>query len=175
MKVRNTFIIFLVSGFWHGANWTFIVWGGLNALYFLPLLLLKRNRTNLGVVAEGRMLPNLRELWQMGTTFLLTVLAWVFFRAESLSVANSYLTIMANTFLQMPQLKGLNQLWDLLILFCFIGFFIFIEWIGRSEKFSLLRIMSQDNSVKNISIYIIVFSLIVLMASNENDFIYFQF
>ena len=70
MKVRNTFIIFLVSGFWNGANWTYIVWGGLNALYFMPLLLLKRIRTNLGVVAEGRMLPSLRELLQMGSTFL---------------------------------------------------------------------------------------------------------
>ena len=87
MKVRNTFIIFLVSGFWHGANWTFIMWGGLNALYFLPLLLLKRNRTNLGVVAEGRVLPSLRELFQMGITFLLTVVAWVFFRSDSLNQA----------------------------------------------------------------------------------------
>ena len=61
MKVRNTFIIFIVSGFWHGANWTFIVWGALNAIYFLPLLLLEKNRQNIGIVAEGRTLPNLKE------------------------------------------------------------------------------------------------------------------
>ena len=91
MKVRNTFIIFLVSGFWHGANWTFIVWGGLNALYFLPLLLLKRNRTNLGVIAEGRRLPNIRESFQMGTTFMLAVIAWIFFRAENIHLALDYL------------------------------------------------------------------------------------
>jgi len=65
MKIRNTFIIFIVSGFWHGANWTFIVWGALNALYFLPLLLANKNRSNLGVVAEGKLLPTLKELTSM--------------------------------------------------------------------------------------------------------------
>ena len=73
--VRNTFIIFLVSGFWHGANWTFIIWGFLNALYFLPLLLIKRNRKNLDIVAENRVLPSIRELLSMFTTFSLTVFA----------------------------------------------------------------------------------------------------
>jgi D-alanyl-lipoteichoic acid acyltransferase DltB (MBOAT superfamily) len=62
MKVRNTFIIFIVSGFWHGANWTFIVWGALNAIYFLPLLLTKNNRKNLEIVAQGKFLPTLEEL-----------------------------------------------------------------------------------------------------------------
>ncbi|MEZ4740775.1 MAG: MBOAT family O-acyltransferase [Flavobacteriales bacterium] len=89
-KVRNTFIIFLVSGFWHGANWTFIVWGGLNALFFLPLLVSARNRTHLGTVAEGRILPNLREFTGMTFTFGLTVLAFIFFRSDSLTQAISF-------------------------------------------------------------------------------------
>src|SRR5210317_1912388 len=72
-QVRNVFIIFLVSGFWHGANWTFIVWGGLNALYFLPLLLTKINRNNLDIVAQGRSLPNIKEFTFMLLTFILTV------------------------------------------------------------------------------------------------------
>ena len=88
-KIRNTFIIFLVSGFWHGANWTFIFWGGLNAIYFLPLLLTNRNRNNIGVVAENTFLPSFKELFQMTTTFLLTVIAWVFFRAENILHANT--------------------------------------------------------------------------------------
>lgn len=78
MKIRNTFIIFLVSGFWHGANWTFIVWGGLNALYFLPLLLAKKNRSNIDVVAKDSKFPSLKEIGQIVITFLLTILAWVF-------------------------------------------------------------------------------------------------
>jgi len=81
MKIRNTFIIFLVSGFWHGANWTFVIWGFLNALYFLPLLLAKRNRNNLDVVAQDNVLPSPMELFKMLMTFGLTVIAWIFFRA----------------------------------------------------------------------------------------------
>ena len=91
MKVRNTFAIFLVSGFWHGANWTFIIWGALNAIYFLPLLLTNNNRKNLGVVAEGKLLPSIRELFAMLTTFTLTVFAWIFFRAENIGHAFSYI------------------------------------------------------------------------------------
>ena len=91
MKVRNTFAIFLVSGFWHGANWTFIIWGALNAIYFLPLLLTNNNRKNLGVVAEGKLLPSFRELIAMLTTFTLTVFAWIFFRAENISHAFDYI------------------------------------------------------------------------------------
>ncbi|MDC0957853.1 MBOAT family protein, partial [Flavobacteriaceae bacterium] len=87
IKVRNTFVIFLVSGFWHGANWTFIIWGALNAIYFLPLLLTNNNRKNLGVVAEGKYLPSFRELFAMLTTFLLTVFAWIFFRADNVNHA----------------------------------------------------------------------------------------
>lgn len=74
MKIRNTFIIFLVSGFWHGANWTFIIWGGLNAIYFLPLLVASKNRQNLEVVAMNRLLPSFKEFLQILITFLLLVL-----------------------------------------------------------------------------------------------------
>ena len=91
MRIRNTFIIFVVSGFWHGANWTFIVWGALNAIYFLPLLLMKKNRVNTNQVAEGRYLPNFKELYQMLFTFFITLIAWVFFRADNVLHAISYL------------------------------------------------------------------------------------
>ena len=91
MKIRNTFTIFLVSGFWHGANWTFIIWGALNALYFLPLLLLKRNRINTDIVAKQTNIPNINEIFSMMNTFILTILAWIFFRAENVNHAFSYL------------------------------------------------------------------------------------
>ena len=75
MKVRNTFIIFIVSGFWHGANWTFIIWGALNAIYFLPLLLSNNNRNNIDTVAQGKQLPSFKEFFSMLITFGLTVFA----------------------------------------------------------------------------------------------------
>ena len=110
MKVRNIFIIFIVSGFWHGANWTFIAWGALNALYFLPLLLLKRNRQNTDTVAEGRYLPTIKEFFQMSITFFITVIAWVFFRADSIGYAWSYLSsLFSFDLFKIPQLpKGVN-------------------------------------------------------------------
>ena len=171
MKVRNTFIIFLVSGFWHGANWTFIVWGGLNALYFLPLLLLKRNRTNLGVVAEGRMLPSLRELWQMGTTFLLTVLAWVFFRAENISHATSFLQkVFSITIIKSPYYPGIGLTKYTLI---FILILVIVEWINRGKSHSLMTL--PKNKIVRYSIYYILVISIILNSGSEQQFIYFQF
>ena len=168
MKVRNTFIIFLVSGFWHGANWTFVGWGGLNAIYFLPLLVFKRNRFNLGVVAEGRMLPSFKELIQMGTTFILTVLAWVLFRAQSLTIAFKYINgIISNKdgyeFLSIID-KGYEKI--LFIEFC-ISFviFIFLEW-------TIFRVNKKNLD----SLQIIVLILLILFVSGRSgQFIYFQF
>ena len=90
-QLRNVFAIFLVSGFWHGANWTFIVWGGLNALFFIPLLLTNKNRNNLDEVASNSVLPNVKELFQILLTFGLTTFAWIFFRAESITDAMLYI------------------------------------------------------------------------------------
>ena len=98
MKLRNTFIIFLVSGFWHGANWTFIIWGGLNALYFLPSMLLNKNRMNLGTVAEGKLLPSVKDLLNMSITFALTLFAWIFFRAENVQHAFQYISQIFSSF-----------------------------------------------------------------------------
>ena len=171
MKVRNTFIIFLVSGFWHGANWTFIVWGGLNALYFLPLLLLKRNRTNLGVVAEGRMLPSFRELFQIGTTFLLTVLAWVFFRAESMSMALGYLKgILSHGLMQIPVFDGRTQV---AITALFVIGLLVAEWMNRGKSHSLM-LLPKSKTVRYILYYILVIT-VILNSGSEEEFIYFQF
>ena len=174
MKVRNTFIIFLVSGFWHGANWTFIVWGGLNALYFLPLLLLKRNRTNLGVVAEGRMLPSLRELLQMGTTFLLTVLAWVFFRAENIVHASHFLKgIVRNSFFELPNVNGK---FNILNYFLLIIFMITIEWKSRGKTHGLFNINLGLGILNHLLLLILTLAVMSgVLESDETTFIYFQF
>jgi len=91
MRIRNTFIIFIVSGFWHGANWTFIIWGFLNALFIMPSIILKTNRNNLNIVAEGRLFPNFREIIQLIITFSLACFAWIFFRSASVTDAFSYI------------------------------------------------------------------------------------
>src|SRR5690606_10993216 len=85
-QVRNIFIVFLLSGFWHGANWTFIIWGGIHACLFLPLLLLNRNRHHLTVHTL-----KLRHLFSILFTFLLVTIAWIFFRADNLGMATDYI------------------------------------------------------------------------------------
>jgi len=170
MKVRNTFIIFLVSGFWHGANWTFIIWGFLNALYFLPLLLAKRNRTHLNVVAQDSKLPSIIELVQMGLTFGLTVIAWVFFRAESVTHAVTYLKgLFSSSLLSLPTIRPTN----LLVL---ILFFIGVEWIGRRQHYAIEVLLLKQSRVIRWAFYMIIIAIIFVFSSdNQQEFIYFQF
>jgi D-alanyl-lipoteichoic acid acyltransferase DltB (MBOAT superfamily) len=172
-SVRNTFIIFIVSGFWHGANWTFIVWGALNAIYFLPLLLLKKNRRNLGVAAVGRTFPSIRETFQILTTFALTVLTWIFFRAEDLSHAWNYLkTIFSGSLFTIPVFQ---DRFTALITSAFIIFFLLIEWKGREDEFALERFgFSWVRGLRWFFYASLIFA-IMWYAGNQQTFIYFQF
>ena len=173
MKVRNTFIIFLVSGFWHGANWTFIIWGGLNALYFIPLLFLNRNRTNLGIVAEGRMVPKFKEILQMGTTFLLTVLAWIFFRAENISHAFSFYKGLFNpSFFNVPLFTGRKSALTTIFL---ILVFTIIEWSGRGNSYGIKSLNLQSFKRQFVIYILVLLSIFYFGSFSNNEFIYFQF
>ena len=170
--IRNVFAIFLVSGFWHGANWTFVVWGGLNALYFLPSLITGKNRKHLDTVSAKSMLPSLIELKDMLTTFLMTCLAWVFFRAESVRDAFNYLWHLCN-----PSIWGTNnkQIYDasLNYLFIFITILLLVEWNKREQEHGLAKL-----SVKpwiRYNIYIVTIFTILFHWGGEQEFIYFQF
>lgn len=178
MKVRNTFIIFVVSGFWHGANWTFIVWGALNAVYFLPLLLTKRNRTNLETVAQGKALPTPRELANMALTFTLTVLAWIFFRAEDMGHAITYLGgIFQSSLFSPPSLAATGHIpkITLTVLSGLIILFTGVEWAGRERKHALERLgLGWRPVVRQAMYYAVIFS-IFWMAGDDQQFIYFQF
>jgi len=168
-KIRNIFIIFIVSGFWHGANWTFIVWGALNALYFLPLLLLKRNRNHLDIVAQGKILPSLRELFGIATTFFITCLAWVFFRAENLGHAFSYLDgIFSFSLFTLPDIFPKATL-ILLVLF------IMAEWLNRDKQHVLQLDDIKLPVIVRWGIYYSLVFLITWYGGNESEFIYFQF
>ena len=169
MKVRNTFAIFLVSGFWHGANWTFIIWGALNAFYFLPLLLTNNNRKNLGVVAEGKLLPSIREFVAMLTTFMLTVFAWIFFRAENISHAFSYIgEIFSDSIFEKPQF---SHMLDALVTLCLVILFLIVEWLGRKNQFALQSLFKGSFYY----LYLIIFLLIIWFSREAQTFIYFQF
>jgi len=173
MKIRNTFIIFIVSGFWHGANWTFIIWGLLNAIYFLPLLLSKQNRNHLDVVAQGKKLPSFFDVIKILITFLLTVFAWIFFRAENFAHAIVYLKgiFRFNTF-------NFSQYEDPLSFYRLISFILLllvIEWFGRNNKHGLENLEKRIGHIPRFLFYFILLAIILLFAGGQQEFIYFQF
>jgi D-alanyl-lipoteichoic acid acyltransferase DltB (MBOAT superfamily) len=171
MKVKNTFIIFLVSGLWHGANWTFVFWGALNALYFLPLLLLGQNRNNLNEIAENRMLPSIREAVGILVTFCLTSFAWIFFRAESLDHAFGYIDgLFSNSLFSSP---GILPKKVLMLVFLFLV----VEWFGRSSAYAIENVRKIKMSWVRWSVYatLILFLFFFGEFAENIEFIYFQF
>ena len=174
MKVRNTFVIFIVSGFWHGANWTFIVWGALNAVYFLPLLLTNNNRTNLETVAQGKVFPSIKELLFMLLTFALTVFAWIFFRSENIGHALCYISeIFSLSLVTIPKFVGIRKAFIIIML---VGAFVLIEWQGRESQYAIAKIGQNWFLPFRWSFYaFIIFLICMFMPSVESPFIYFQF
>lgn len=173
MKVRNTFIIFIVSGFWHGANWTFIVWGALNAIYFLPLLLTNNNRNNLETVAQGKLLPSIKELSFIFLTFGLTVFAWIFFRAENIGHAISYISeIFSSSLFTIPKFAGMRRSLLTIIL---IAIFVLIEWIGREGQYAIANFGFKWPKYFRWAFYCLMVVVIFLFSGQKQDFIYFQF
>lgn len=172
-KIRNTFVIFIVSGFWHGANWTYIVWGGLNALYFLPLQLLKINRVHLDAPGQGRMLPTFRETSQILTTFVLTVTAWIFFRSDSITTAFAiFAKIFSSSLLEIPRFLGIR---DAITTSILVALMMIFDWVGRNENHSLKRM--PDSLFFRTAVYLFFLHLILSNAIkvDEVEFIYFQF
>jgi D-alanyl-lipoteichoic acid acyltransferase DltB (MBOAT superfamily) len=177
MKVRNTFIIFLVSGFWHGANWTFIAWGALNALYIMPSIILKKNRKNMEIVAQGRILPSIKDIFHMGITFLLAVFAWIFFRAESIGHALDYIT---NMFAGLATKQAYIQTidfanWDILYLVILLAIFILIEWFGREQQYAIANLGLKWKRPLRYAMYYAIIVAIFWFGGKEQQFIYFQF
>jgi D-alanyl-lipoteichoic acid acyltransferase DltB (MBOAT superfamily) len=173
MKIRNTFIIFLVSGFWHGANWTFIVWGFLNALYILPSIVLNTNRSNIEIVAKGKHLPSINEFLSICLTFLLTIFAWIFFRAANVTQALSYISnIFTLSFFTIPQFGGGN---GVIILYILLIFFIILEWVGREERYAIEFLEKKWVKPIRWSFYIGLIASLFVFSGKEQIFIYFQF
>jgi len=169
MTIRNTFIIFLVSGFWHGANWTFIVWGFLNALYIMPSIIFHTHRNNLDIVARGKYLPTIREFFSIQITFSLTVFAWIFFRANNMTHALSYCSrIFSFSLFSKPEIFPK-------LLLILIAIFLVIEWIGRENQYAIADLWVKWNRPFRWALYcVIVFSLFYF-TGKEQQFIYFQF
>jgi alginate O-acetyltransferase complex protein AlgI len=168
MKIRNTFIIFVVSGFWHGANWTYLAWGFINAIYFLPLLLSNSNRNNMGAIQLKFNFDSVKVIVSILYTFSLTCIAWIFFRAKTITDAILYLKrmILSKDF-SFQYLDNERYSYELLII---LGIFVLVEWNNRTKVEPL---SGKRNMLK------LAFAIIAIMAfgtfSDYKEFIYFQF
>ena len=164
--VRNTFIIFLVSGFWHGANWTFLAWGAFHAVLFLPLILLGKNRKYTDTIAEGRWLPNLKELGQMVLTFVLAVLGWILFRSQSIGEAMDFYTGLVN--------GGWHGFNPPMRAITFVALMLVVEWLQRGREHGLDMSGVRYRAMRY-ACYLTVLALIFVYGVFNESFIYFQF
>lgn len=168
--VRNTFVIFLTSGFWHGANWTFVVWGAYHALLFIPLIITGKNKKFTNSVASGRYLPSFSESVLMAWTFLLVLIGWIIFRADNISHAWEYISRMFTHLYFTQPIIGFKAL-------VWISVLMVIEWLQRERQhafdFSGSRLMS--NKAVRWSIYAVTFVICIVFSGEQTNFIYFQF
>ena len=176
--VRNTFIVFLVSGIWHGANWTFFAWGMYHALLFLPLLLMGKNRKYTDQLAEGRILPTLKETGRILLTFFLVRIGWIVFRAESIGDAWGYISRMFSASLFSVPLLIVREYY--IPLFISIIILIVVEWLQREQKdfdvaITFNKLLNIQNEKVRAVVYALLLVLIILYGGQPASFIYFQF
>ena len=194
--IRNIFVIFLVSGFWHGANWTFIIWGALHAIYYLPLMIFNKSREHLDTVAGGKLLPSFRELIQVGVTFFVTTIAWIFFRAENLQHALLIVSrVFSRSLFTFPamdprfdpfmleqildgvlfRLPSYDLRWGPVYTLGWVLLMVMIEWLSRENEHALERFGAKwKPAFRWIFYYGIVFAILIF-GGPEQQFIYFQF
>jgi D-alanyl-lipoteichoic acid acyltransferase DltB (MBOAT superfamily) len=166
--IINLIITFTVSGFWHGANWTFVIWGFLNGLFYLPLILGGNLKKPTDTVAQGRMFPSVKEAGQLLMTFILANLAWVFFRAENVAHAFSYI---GRIFTAPYLTAGYGSYIEPLLLM--VGMTM-IEWFQRERQYGLD--VARLPVVWRWAAYIGVIIVFMLFGGDKpQEFIYFQF
>jgi D-alanyl-lipoteichoic acid acyltransferase DltB (MBOAT superfamily) len=169
--IRNTIIVFGVSGLWHGANWTFVIWGLYHAFLIALFILTGINTKAKDVVASGKVLPSMKETFQILVTFILAVIGWVIFRAESINQAVDYLGKMFSyTAFQYSSFDGKRA-------FLFIFLMLIIEWLQRDKEHALQftgNRFFQLRAIRWAAYYLLIIS-IVFFAGGNQTFIYFQF
>lgn len=170
--IRNTFIIFLISGFWHGANWTFLFWGGFHALLFIPLLILNRNRKHTGdIVAKGKIIPSFKDFLLIILNFSLVTFAWIFFRSNTLSDGFGYIKGCVSDLNTVP--FGISFIPYVIV-------FVLLDWLQRDSERNVLRFFVRDRLhfkiMRSLFFILLALSIILHFPFVENkSFIYFQF
>ncbi len=168
-RIKNIIITFTVSGLWHGANWTFVSWGFLNGLYYIPLILFDKVTKYKNVIAHNRMFPTGKEFIQMGTTFFLITMSRVFFRSPDIRTAFGYFRgIFSESFFQPLPIKFSGIV--ILVLA-----FVSLEWINREKPHPLEGRFESIPLVLRWGVYYVLIGFIFIFYKQVNSFIYFQF
>lgn len=171
--IRNVFAIFLVSGFWHGANWTFIFWGFFHALLFLPSFLIGTNRKYAEVKnTRLNVFTIISNVYRTLLTFILVTIGWVFFRSETITDSFSYLKRIGSSFSGIPYIHPNGyRLVDYIVL---LVFFIVYEYIIRNNERNPIGF---KNRYVRLLVYILLVFLMLLFYDDgvDRSFIYFQF
>ena len=169
--IRNVLIVWAISGLWHGANWTFVVWGLYHGLLLAIYNLFSINTKYEHIVAYGRKLPNIKELLQMSLTFVLAVIGWIIFRAESIGQAYHYLrNMVTKAMVNITDLNGEK--------FVVLGFAMLVfEWIFRERNHEFQMKESGALAYRGVrwALYLIFIFLCIRFSGTKSDFIYFQF
>ena len=171
--IVNTFIVFALSGLWHGANWTFVLWGLYHAVLFVPLIILNSGKYN-DTVATGKWLPSLKETGQMILTFALFSLGLFLFRAQDLSQFTQSITTLCS-----PSLLHVGFSDEIKVTLGYCLAMLVVEWVYRNKRFALDFGTSPTGLLKyramRWTIYVGLFVYTVLMSGIHSNFIYFQF
>lgn len=176
ISIRNILIVFLLSGLWHGANWTFVAWGAYNGILIALLILLGKNKKRENIISPNKFIPSLKEIGEITLTFILVVFGWILFRAESISMAYDYVVNMFNSSIfAIPNFRDTEI--GLIKLTYTIGFIIIlqiIDWIQRKQDFGL-EISNIKYRPIRWSIYLFIILIFTIFAGGQETFIYFQF
>jgi len=167
--ILNICIVFLISGLWHGANWTFVIWGIIHALLFIIFILFNRGNQRLKIWWS----ETITSIFSIALTFIMTVLAWVVFRADSISTAKEiYYKIFSKSLFSQPVFEDMTRAGVTGLL---VAIFIILEWLGRKDEFAIERLGKVTSTAVRWSIYYLILIVIFWFAGDEKQFIYFQF
>lgn len=176
VSIRNVLIVFLLSGLWHGANWTFIAWGAYNGVLIVLLILIGKNKKRENIISPNKFIPSLKEIGEITITFGLVMLGWILFRAESITMAWDYILNMCNSsIIAIPNFREIGI--GLIKLTYTIGFIIIlqvVDWIQRKQDFGL-EISNIKYRPIRWSIYLFIILIFTIFAGGQETFIYFQF
>jgi D-alanyl-lipoteichoic acid acyltransferase DltB (MBOAT superfamily) len=166
-QILNVLIVFIVSGFWHGANWTFMIWGFVNGVFVVIDNFFNYEFKQPKTEDKAKNFTSFINVLQIIFTFTIVSLIWVIFRSDDITSAFTYFKYLFNrTFFSIPEIRP-SVLGALLL------FFIFVEWVGRRQDFALSNLF--QNKLLRTSFYLLIFAVLILFSAKPQTFIYFQF